>query len=158
MPAAPKRALGNSNPARQQQAYDAEIESPHPAAAARPTSPSPQARTLAQDRASDSAGERTALLGSSASRDYRTEAARDRAALAEAGHPERQARPWSLRIDAALTGALLLANGYFFTMSLASVDGTFVSNTALPVHRGSVGLPVWVSFLSCTMNTCVRFT
>ncbi|GAA5834681.1 hypothetical protein JCM9279_007080 [Rhodotorula babjevae] len=147
MPAQPKRALGTSSTANR--GFDDEIESPHGSR----TDPTPEQRALVNDRDQDGAGERTALLGSTTSRDYRTEAARDRALLAESGHPERQPRPWSLRIDAALTGALLLANGYFFTMSLASVDGTFISNTALPVHRGSVGIPVWVSFLSCTMNT-----
>ena len=149
MPAQPKRALGTSSTANR--GFDDEIESPHGSR----TDPTPEQRALVNERDVDGAGERTALLGSTTSRDYRTEAARDRALLAESGHPERQPRPWSLRIDAALTGALLLANGYFFTMSLASVDGTFISNTALPVHRGSVGIPVWVSFLSCTMNTCV---
>ncbi|GAA6049007.1 hypothetical protein JCM3770_005436 [Rhodotorula araucariae] len=147
MAVAPARTLGPSG--APDESLDAAIEHPAPP----PTSVSPQAhaRALAHDR--EEAGERTALLGSSTSRDYRTEAARDRAALSAAGHPEQTRRPWSLRIDAALTGALLLANGYFFTMGLASVDGAFVANTGLPPHRGSVGVPVWASFLSCTMNT-----
>ncbi|BGP38314.1 hypothetical protein JCM10450v2_002260 [Rhodotorula kratochvilovae] len=148
MTAAPARTLGQTR--APDEPLDAAIEHP----TARPTSPSSRpAHALAHDR--EEAGERTALLGSSSSRDYRTEAARDRAALAAAGHPETQRarRPWSLRIDAGLTGALLLANGYFLTMGLASVDGAFVANTGLPAHRGSVGVPVWASFLSCTMNT-----
>lgn len=64
----------------------------------------PTATTTAADRSN----ERTALLGSSTSRDYHTEAQRDREVLAREGeltHP--RTRPYSLRIDFAI-GAILL--------------------------------------------------
>ncbi|GAA6012881.1 hypothetical protein JCM10207_008364 [Rhodosporidiobolus poonsookiae] len=99
--------------------------------------------------------ERTALLGSGASRDYATEAQRDRRALAAEGEldPEHRRKPWSLKITFALSIVLLLINGYFWTMTIAAVKGPFIENTALPPHRGSMFVPIWVSFLSCTTNT-----
>ncbi|GAA5862510.1 hypothetical protein JCM3774_001043 [Rhodotorula dairenensis] len=127
--------------------YDDEIESSQPS--------NPQADRLGDAR---DANERTALLGSSTSRDYRTEAARDRAALAEAGHPELRPRPWSLKFDLAVAFALLLANGYFLVTSLISFNTPFVANTGLPPHRGSLGLPVWSSFLGCTLNSAALFS
>ncbi|GAA5838383.1 hypothetical protein JCM11251_004921 [Rhodosporidiobolus azoricus] len=113
------------------------------------------------------ASEHTALLGQSgASRDYRTEARRDRARLAGDAVGEEDAllerdddgvlhrkRPWSLKIDLAVGTLLLLANGYFWLMSLIAIKSPFVQHTALPAHRGSMFVPVWVSFLSCTINT-----
>ncbi|BGP54230.1 hypothetical protein JCM8202v2_001807 [Rhodotorula sphaerocarpa] len=133
--------------------YDEIEHRPHSTAAAAggdDSEPNPQAEHLADERDTN---ERTALLGSTTSRDYRTEAARDRQALAEAGHPEERKRPWSLRFDLAFAVLLLLANGYFLVTSLVSFNTPFVANTGLPPHRGSLGLPVWSSFLGCTLNT-----
>ncbi|BGP14255.1 hypothetical protein JCM10213_005854 [Rhodosporidiobolus nylandii] len=102
----------------------------------------------------DGADERTALLGSATSRDYHTEAARERAAIRADPHATTQGpRPWSLRIDLGVACLLLLINGYFWTMSLAAINSPFIQHTALPAHRGSMFVPVWVSFLSCTTNT-----
>lgn len=133
--------------------YDEIEHRPHSTATAAggdDSEPNPQAEHLADERDTN---ERTALLGSTTSRDYRTEAARDRQALAEAGHPEERKRPWSLRFDLAFAVLLLLANGYFLVTSLVSFNTPFVANTGLPPHRGSLGLPVWSSFLGCTLNT-----
>ncbi|GAA6063747.1 hypothetical protein JCM10212_005705 [Sporobolomyces blumeae] len=62
-------------------------------------------------------------------------------------------KPWSLRIDFWVAVLLLLANGYFWTMSIASVKSPYMQHTALPPHRGSMFLPIWISFLSCVTNT-----
>ncbi|GAA5893034.1 hypothetical protein JCM6882_006920 [Rhodosporidiobolus microsporus] len=137
-------------------AYD-QIEHTNPPPSASATN---ARRSLEADANAD---ERSALLGSSgASRDYRTEARRDRRALAEddegefheGAHGEgARKRPWSLKIDLAVAVLLLLVNGYFWLMSLIAIKSPFVTHTALPAHRGSMFVPVWVSFLSCTINT-----
>ncbi|GJN87142.1 hypothetical protein Rhopal_000087-T1 [Rhodotorula paludigena] len=131
-----QRSLGHN-----EQSFDAEIEHARPPAS-----------TVRRSLDGQDAHERTALLGSSTSRDYRTEAEHDREVLHDAGHPEREAkRPWSLRIDLAVTVVLLVANGYFWTMGLASINSPFVAHTAVPRHQGSVGIPVWTAFLSATL-------
>ncbi|GAA5982426.1 hypothetical protein JCM11641_006979 [Rhodosporidiobolus odoratus] len=101
--------------------------------------------------------ERTALLGRASSRDYHTQAQRDRAALAAdrelASRDGQRRKPWSLRIDWTVAALLLLVNGYFWLMSLLAIKSPFIQYSALPAHRGSMFLPIWVSFLSCTTNT-----
>lgn len=84
-------------------------------------------------------------------------------------------KPWVLRIDLWIAVLLLsqfsslflslcaiqtdscstfsVANGYFWTMSLASVKSPYMQHTSLPPHRGSMFLPIWISFLSCVTNT-----
>ncbi|GAA5877722.1 hypothetical protein JCM16303_000216 [Sporobolomyces ruberrimus] len=62
-------------------------------------------------------------------------------------------KPWVLRIDLWIAVLLLIANGYFWTMSLASVKSPYMQHTSLPPHRGSMFLPIWISFLSCVTNT-----
>ena len=46
-----------------------------------------------------------------------------------------------------------VANGYFWSMSIASVKSPYMEHTSLPPHRGSMFLPIWISFLSCITNT-----
>ncbi|GAA5859321.1 hypothetical protein JCM8547_001983 [Rhodosporidiobolus lusitaniae] len=141
----PKRALGPTS----HDPYDS-IE--HPVAPAPSSTATAPSTVPARD-----ASERTALLGRTTSRDYHTEARRDARALERDPELVRAGgggkRPYSLRIDFALAVLLLLANGYFWTMSLAGIKGQFVANTGLPAHRGSMFLPVWISFLGCTINT-----
>ncbi|GAA6045631.1 hypothetical protein RTBOTA2_000818 [Rhodotorula toruloides] len=150
-----QRKLGGSGAPHD--SFDDAIEHPHPRSASSSSARRSADQAAAADDLADSRGanERTALLGSTTSRDYATEARRDRRALAEAGHPEAEGRrrPWSLRIDFAVALLLLFANGYFWTMSMAGVRGQFIANTALPKHAGSMGLPVLISFLACATNT-----
>ncbi|GAA6014537.1 hypothetical protein JCM11491_004530 [Sporobolomyces phaffii] len=93
------------------------------------------------------ANERTALLAGN--RSARTH---DADSGVETG-VARIRKPWSLRIDLWIAVLLLIANGYFWTMSLASVKSPYMQHTSLPPHRGSMFLPIWISFLSCVTNT-----
>ncbi|GAA6040722.1 hypothetical protein JCM8097_000893 [Rhodosporidiobolus ruineniae] len=135
-------------------AFDDGVEHNAASAAAPPRAPPHQRPSIDDD---PSATERSALLGRTTTRDYHTEASRDRRELArddELGEVRVTGRrPWSLRIDFALACLLLLVNGYFWLMSLLAVKGPFIQHTALPAHRGSMFVPIWVSFLSCTINT-----
>lgn len=93
------------------------------------------------------ANERTALLPNSNSN-------RRQVVATETDEVVRVTRkPWILRIDFWIAILLLIANGYFWTMSLASVKSPYMQHTSLPPHRGSMFLPVWISFLSCVTNT-----
>ncbi|GAA5914603.1 hypothetical protein JCM5296_001104 [Sporobolomyces johnsonii] len=91
------------------------------------------------------ATERTALLGRPAPKH-----ARGRNAVEETAATT---RPWSLKIDFVVAILLLLATGYFWSMSIAAVKSPFITHTALPPHRGSMFMPIWISFLSCVINT-----
>ncbi|GAA5905722.1 uncharacterized protein JCM6883_005425 [Sporobolomyces salmoneus] len=104
----------------------------------------PRSSTRASGGA-DAANERTALLAGD-----RRQAA---APVEETGVVRRVRKPWALRIDFWIAFLLLIANGYFWTMSLASVKNAFMQSTSLPPHRGSMFLPIWISFLSCVTNT-----
>ncbi|GAA5946878.1 hypothetical protein JCM3765_002055 [Sporobolomyces pararoseus] len=106
--------------------------------------PTHSARRIRED-AVDS-NERTALL-----------AGRRQDAVAvtavENGVEVRRRKPWILRIDFWIAFLLLIANGYFWSMSIASVKSPYMEHTSLPPHRGSMFLPIWISFLSCVTNT-----
>ncbi|GAA5939695.1 uncharacterized protein JCM15063_005262 [Sporobolomyces koalae] len=107
-----------------------------------PPSSHPQPRSVRGDQVD--ANERTALLGQRRQRDQ--DSAVEAAVVVTR-------KPWSLRIDFWVAVLLLIANGYFWTMSLASVKSPYMQHTALPPHRGSMFLPIWISFLSCVTNT-----
>lgn len=64
-------------------------------------------------------------------------------------------RPWSLRLDFGIACILLYVNFSFLLLELVGLTSPFISHNALPPHRGSMFVPIWVSFLSTVANMCV---
>ncbi|KDE04500.1 hypothetical protein MVLG_05066 [Microbotryum lychnidis-dioicae p1A1 Lamole] len=64
----------------------------------------------------------------------------------------KQPRPWRLKIDFAIVVILLYVNVSFLFLSILSIKSPFIAHNALPAHRGSTFLPIWVAFLSSITN------
>ncbi|KAK4051876.1 hypothetical protein OIV83_002581 [Microbotryomycetes sp. JL201] len=101
--------------------------------------------TFDDDRAHQEPTETTALLGNGNGKPQASGKKQPRAAI------ERR-RPISLKIDYALAVLLLLANVCFLLLTVASISSPFITHNALPPHRGSTFLPIWVSLLSTITN------
>ncbi|KAM0788354.1 hypothetical protein ACM66B_001495 [Microbotryomycetes sp. NB124-2] len=65
---------------------------------------------------------------------------------------QQRRRPISLKIDYAVAVLLLLANVCFLLLTVASISSPFITHNALPPHRGSTFLPIWVALLSTITN------
>lgn len=61
-------------------------------------------------------------------------------------------RPWSLKLDFGIGMVLLYANFSFLLLSIAAINSPFIAHNALPAHRGSMFVPIWVTLLSTTTN------
>ncbi|KAK4058378.1 hypothetical protein OIO90_000536 [Microbotryomycetes sp. JL221] len=72
---------------------------------------------------------------------------------AKPSRPRQQPRrPLSLKIDYAIAVLLLLANVCFLLLTVASISSPFITHNALPPHRGSTFLPIWIALLSTATN------
>lgn len=114
--------------------------------------PGPTERTSLLGSKSPPVRRKAVIRTSSGRSDPASFSANEEDPVVVAAEPIRRRRPWSLKLDFGIAVLLLYANFSFMLLCIAAINSPFIAHNALPAHRGSMFVPIWVTLLITVTN------